>query len=90
MCGGPGWGHPESQQHRPPPVLVQEWAPAPRGWSWSFLTGPFSKAPGCGWTPRLSACPVPSPAVGASQPGGRSPDVALIKQSFSFVRSLQW
>lgn len=36
------------------------------------------------------ACLVPCPAVGASRPGGHSPDVALIKQSFSFVRGLQW
>ena len=50
--------------------------------------GTFFRGPGVRLEP--PACPVPGPAVGASQPGGHNPDVALIKQSFSFVRSLQW
>lgn len=51
-----------------------------------LLKGPFCEAPVRQEPP---ACLVPSLTVGASRPGGHNPDVALIKQSFSFVRGLQ-
>lgn len=76
--GGGGKGEAARRAGRQPPSL--ELVPPER----AFLWGPGGAA-----GPPLPACPVPGLAVGASRPGGRSPGVAFIKQSFPFARGLR-